>query len=868
MQNVDFKNVSTVNVSGTVRFANTFCFADSIDIYVNDQVNFPPIKTDKKGKWSVDFEPGRTVKLSAKYKGHLFSPAFFELRKLQAPKAGIVFLDNTKRTIRGQVAGNDKCRTSIIPKGGRVVLKVATLDGCFERTDTLRNPDGNFDGKFEFKNLPARAFRVSVVEHSNSVIYNYFQAKGGKDVDLRDVTADTTDFIYVAPPKIEITGLPKNKCGIPMIGQGSGLIGVKPFMKFRGYETYDGGICYVDNVSFKINNPSNGQVVDTTLATNVTEFIYKFVPMNVNVLPPYRQLITATAKINGATNTDTTSFVVLGDKANTKTFTTSTPDIPLWILRDPPGDASYATLEAGSTTCYNTSRTVTNVIAEQASVSASFGGDQIVGLGVAIVTKNKFTATLTGGSEQMWVRSTTEETCATTTKTISTSPNDVVVGSEAGGDVYVGVAMNVIYGSVRQLNYNFNTCKFTLNDKISVAGTNLKSDFVYSERHILNDVIPSLKMLAADPTNLNRKADSLAVVNWQKYVKQNHNDKDKEYKSISFDANAIFEESIAFETTKTANESFESSGFVNANGNLELELGWGGLGLELDLTYSHSKVNDSGGSTNNNKTFTYHLEDDDVGDNFFVKIFDAKTWKDTKIFELQAGESSCPWEYNTKQRSEPSMTSIDGVSKVNVPTNTPAVYQLSLGNNSPTNEPMTYDLSLDPTSNPDGAVVKLNGQPLTQPVSFTLAAGATQTVTVTIDKGPTAFNYDGLIVQLETSCETELADARGGDTLVDKYFVKTLELSASFIEPCSPVDISFPLQDFVVTPAAENKLNITLNEYSKSDEDLKLIRLQYRPIGGDGSWINISEVAKADLGDVFTIRDWDTSLNKDGPYEI
>lgn len=862
--NIDFRDVSTVNVSGTVRFANTFCFADSIDIYVNDQINFPPIRTDKNGKWSVDFEPGRTVKLSAKYKDHKFSPAFFELRKLQAPKAGIVFLDNTKRTIRGQVAGNDKCRKSIIPEGSRVVVKVATLDGCFERTDTLRNPDG----KFVFNDLPARAFRVSVVEHSNSVIYNYFQNKGGQEVDLRDITADTTDFIYIAPPQIEITGLPLNKCGIPMIGQGTGLSGTKPSMKFRGYESYDGGKCYVDNVSFRINDPSTGQVTDTTLAENVTTFIYKFVPMNVNVIPPYRQLVTATAVINNASATDTTSFVVLGDKANTKTFTTSTPDIPLWILRDPPGDASYATLEAGTTKCFNTSRTVTNMAGEQAKISASWGGDQIVGIGVAIETKNKFTLSAAGGSEQTWVKTATEETCATTTKTISTSPNDVIVGSKAGGDVYFGVAMNVIYGSVRQLNYDFDKCQFTLNDRISVAGTNLKSDFVYSERHIREDVIPSLIALAADRNNPNRKADSAAVVNWRKYIDQNFNDKDKVYKSISFDANAIYDETISIDTTNTDNESFEASGFVNLNGNLELEFGWGGLGLELDLTYAHSKVNDSGSSTSTNKTYSFHLEDDDVGDNFFVKIYDAKKWKDTKIFQLEAGESSCPWEYGTKQRSEPSLTSIDGVSKVNVPANTSAVYQLALGNLSPTNEPMTYDFSLDPSSNPDGAIVKLNGQPLTQPVSFRIDPGTSQTITMTIDRGPTAFKYDSLIVQLESACETELADARGGDTLVDKYFVKTLALSASFIEPCSPVDIGFPLQDFVITPAAQNILNVTLNEYDKNDADLKLIRLQYRPIGGDGSWVNINETLKANLGDVFTIKQWNTELLKDGPYEI
>jgi len=147
--NIDFRDVSTVNVSGYVRFANTFCFENDIEIKVNGQPHFPPIISDKNGKWSADFEPGKTVKLTAEYKDHLFSPSFFEIRKIQAPKAGVVFLDNTKREISGQVAGNDLCRKSIIPEGARVVVKVATLDGCFEKTDTLRNPDGkSFQNKY------------------------------------------------------------------------------------------------------------------------------------------------------------------------------------------------------------------------------------------------------------------------------------------------------------------------------------------------------------------------------------------------------------------------------------------------------------------------------------------------------------------------------------------------------------------------------------------------------------------------------------------------------------------------------------------------------------------------------------------------
>ena len=157
--------------------------------------------------------------------------------------------------------------------------------------------------------------------------------------------------------------------------------------------------------------------------------------------------------------------------------------------------------------------------------------------------------------------------------------------------------------------------------------------------------------------------------------------------------------------------------------------------------------------------------------------------------------------------------------------------------------------------------------------------------------GPIDYTYENLKIFLASECMYDHSFNLGYDLstglgyLIDetgivpgfdnkKYdglntkFYKELNLSVEFIEPCSPVDIGFPLQDFVVTPAAENKLSITLNEYNKNDEDLKLIRLQYRPVGGDGSWINISETLKADLGDVFTLKEWNTELLKDGVYDI
>jgi hypothetical protein len=57
-------------------------------------------------------------------------------------------------------------------------------------------------------------------------------------------------------------------------------------------------------------------------------------------------------------------------------------------------------------------------------------------------------------------------------------------------------------------------------------------------------------------------------------------------------------------------------------------------------------------------------------------------------------------------------------------------------------------------------------------------------------------------------------------------------------------------------------------QYDKNDSDLELMRVQYRRSQGDGAWINIAEIPKADLGPVFTIVPWNTQGLQDGLYEI
>ena len=845
--NIDFRDVSTVNVSGYVRFANTFCFENDIEIKVNGQPHFPPIITDKNGKWSADFEPGKTVKLTAEYKDHLFSPSFFEIRKIQAPKAGVVFLDNTKRTISGQVAGNELCRKSIIPEGARVVVKVATLDGCFEKTDTLRNPDG----KFIFKDLPARAFRVSVVEHSNSIIYNYFQTKGGQEVDLRDAASATVDFVYVAPPQVEISQPLVNECNIPLMTQA-----VKYKTRIKVFETYDGGVCYLPNATLTITNAiADADAFEVEMTNGLYEYEYK--AGYPNLLEPHRKLMQVVAEVNNALAQDTISAVVLGKKARVSTFTSKSPEIPFLILRDPPGDQSTAFVEKNSTNCVNMS--ISGSIGQnfEESIELSLGSEVTTSVGVGAETEltinreSNFGFTTSFGYKVGTTGS--FQTCLTTNEVYSTSTD--LQGKD--GDLYAGMAINFTYGVSDVLKYDNVTCKFKKDQDVNISPKDFATTYIYSDFQIRNDVIPSLESLGKT-SDAQRWRDILA-----------ENDRLKSAanfeKNISFDAGVNFTSATTSSYTGGQSLSFEVEGSQEFSEEQGIEVNGIGAKAGFKTSLSFSVATETGYENSNERTVGYNLADDDIGDNFTVNVKKDARYG-TPVFELVSGESSCPNEPNTRPRSEPSLTSVDGLTKVNVPSNTPAVYELLLGNLSPTEEEMNYDFSMETGTNPDGAIVKVDGQPLTQPISYRIPYGETRKIIVTLERGPRAYTYSDITLQLESSCETEIADILHRN--VDALFVRTLNINASFIEPCSPVDIGFPLQDWVVTPAAENKLSITLNEYNKGDEDLKLIRTQYRPIGGDGSWININETLKEELGDVFTIKEWNTELLKDGRYEI
>jgi hypothetical protein len=110
---------------------------------------------------------------------------------------------------------------------------------------------------------------------------------------------------------------------------------------------------------------------------------------------------------------------------------------------------------------------------EEAEAIISIGGTTTVGVGLAIESTNKLSIKAAGGLNQSWENNTTQQSCITTTKVISTSPGDAVVGSKAGGDVYVGIAEMTTYGSASILNMDFDTGELKVSTKSTINDVRL-----------------------------------------------------------------------------------------------------------------------------------------------------------------------------------------------------------------------------------------------------------------------------------------------------------------------------------------------------------------------------------------------------------
>jgi len=214
------------------------------------------------------------------------------------------------------------------------------------------------------------------------------------------------------------------------------------------------------------------------------------------------------------------------------------------------------------------------------------------------------------------------------------------------------------------------------------------------------------------------------------------------------------------------------------------------------------------------------------------------------IFSVRGGQTRCPWEPEeyatfvvnssgtgleklhtaTLKREAPVISATPAIQS-NVPEDEAAVFTLSLGNESESNSDLWYEISIDETTNPDGAVVLIDG--LTAERSFLVPAFETIEKTLTISKGASGvLEYDSIGIIFHSLCQfnAESSQAEIADTVY---------VSARFLPACSDVTIENINENFVLNYYDNDQATVTLGGYNINLSTLESIDFQYKTLSGD-----------------------------------
>ncbi len=877
--NVDFQDTTVYAITGKIIQECVGCLnssnvettivgtVDSVDMYSDGKFitrsGFidPP---GEFGRYSVTVTDPDEYLIEPGFKNHQFSPASVQVA-VEEDVNNVDFKDVTTYSISGMLTA-----------GCEDYIGTATL----EFTDIQPN-DGNGNPRasqfrrriitepgsgFYSINLPARKWRVQVVAFSpknggdvtSPDLLAFFETKIPKDSLIRDITTQnaTLDLVYNRPPTLQIVGLDP-VCAPP-----------KPFaiieqskennFTVRAWQGPASKNCPAMDTLVFINTNIQREDVNEVLTARLTngqvQVTLKGGTPNI-VAPHYKVLNLVYTDANALTTQLNDTVVVTGVKSNEKTFTTTSPEVPLMILHDPPGDQSFSTWETSQTNEMATRFYTAKGGEATAWAEVKLGTKFAAGLGITVETEIwgsvKGSVTVSGrNSNASEVIMTTS-----TSSAYSTSANESVIGS--AGDVYIGAAINLIYAVSFELSYNPATCSLALEKKLIVAPDGFATEFVYTDEFIRNKVIPDLVMLRNNPNNSDSLtlATSNSIKLWQQILANNELNKQRAPLDINRSFNGGTSQTHTTTTTESRSSTLEFDLAINKEVALELGLNIGGSGVSGGATVGF-KMETGGsktGATIKSTTIGYTLEDDDNGDFYSVNVKKDPVYK-TPVFEVVAANTSCPFEPGTLPRDEMQPVVPMPVQR-DVAPNGAAQFLLKLSNTSQSMEARTYSLSLDVSSNPDGAIIKIGGNPYAGvPFNYPIDFLGEQNIFITVEKSPAnVFSYEGIRFIVTDACDGSIQ--------------KTATISAFFTATCSPIELTQPESGWLLTQANNNILPILFKGYTVANTTN--VTMEYQRVGSS-NWIPGFTRTAADLNNSVngTLVNWNATSLTDGNYNL
>ncbi|NOY36184.1 MAG: T9SS type A sorting domain-containing protein [Chlorobi bacterium] len=847
LENINFTDTSSFTVTGRVYqvFHGDTCNVKDVEILVDDLSR--GYTTDIDGIFNLTVDQTGTYTFKPQMDDRDFSPSE-RTYNIADDLEGIVFEDTTQYLLEGNVSG--PCNIYIGTADFRIYSRTGA---CF---DTSFSSDQV--GRYSVM-LPAGSYYMEMTSFTSddeqvvtsTEVQDYFAAT--KSVDLT-TGSGIQNFIFRKSPEVQVSGFVDFGCGtyagIPILEQAKSYS-----LNINVVENFNGTTCNVDTGFVVVTyHPGDSTAQVDTLQLQAGKAVYNLVPETPNIISPYLNLLEVIAYVEGETDTYSQQVLVTGNRPRTATFVSVSPEIPFLILRDPPGDASYSFLSKGTTYESSISFSAQQSGSINAWAEVKLGAEFEAGQFVFVESKvwGQVKSSLEIGA------SLTEQTelglSITNSEDFSTSGNDDITGET--GDVFAGASLNMVYALTDVIDYDPDACSVDKSVDLIMAPEGFKTTFIYTENHIRNVLIPQLEQIRDLYTGVNEDSAKIyqrQIKNWEQILNLNTNLKDEAefIENRSFSAGSPYQSSR--EVSISQSSTFEFGMYIDRTVAVEAGFEFGGSGIsggvDVNFRLDFGVSNYSG--VVNSTTTGYVFDDDDVGDFFSVDILGDATYG-TPVFRLKSGRSSCPWEEGTQPRDGVQLISDTYDQFISNPDD-PAIFTLSLGNTSQSDEERTYDLVFLQESNPDGAVLTLGGSQVQGgiPTPYTIPAGSSVDATVTVQRGPEAYDYNNLIFVLESPCDGSISDE--------------VSLNAHFETTCSDIALGKPLDNWMVNGKSNNTLPVQLLDYDLNN--LESVEVQYSVLDAN-NWTAAAIYDVSQLDPDVTTFNWTPGNIPDGMYDI
>ena len=343
------------------------------------------------------------------------------------------------------------------------------------------------------------------------------------------------------------------------------------------------------------------------------------------------------------------------------------------------------------------------------------------------------------------------------------------------------------------------------------------------------------------------------ITKWEAILETNEKEKVQAFNdpnkysrgNYSFDAGTTIEEGA--ETVDSEERTDEATEELAIIAGIDTDLKFSGAGITLNVTETLTNTFTQTETVSGEKrtAFGFTLAEDGDDDAISVDVFDSPN-SHGPIFRTRGGQTSCPYEdavvtkyykpgtelqAKTMQIEIPKI-SADVTSVTGVPSGRPANFTVRIQNLSETGENVWFGIYVNDESNPDGALVTMDGFSISNGRQIYVKAGETLTKQIQISQTNDAvYDYKDIEVNLYSLCQMD-------DSGVFPEISSSVFLSAYFQQ--TSTDVRLTAQESSLNILTGPTLHLTIDDYDVNARGLKGVRLEAQQAGSP-SWTTIKE---------------------------